>query len=279
MLFKTLKSYDEFGYRVDVGKPSRLYSVMIDKKNKHTISASGGFTITDAFVFMTMERIVKPENIFIIGNAFGLSTIFLAELFPDASIDVIDAEIEGLETKIGSDLTKEINKKEFGNIKLTKGFSPQDLPQAMRAKKYNLIFIDGLHTNEQILLDFYGMLPYCDEKCTIYFHDVAFAKMFESWEIIKKEGSKMGFRSFDLGFTQMGCTTLVKGYDNLIEYLQLISNKFDGPYFIGYDTNDLNRPTDRPFFWDYSFYFLEKLIKRKIKKNIFSLRKKIGLIK
>jgi hypothetical protein len=279
MLFKTLKSYDELGYRVDVGKPSRLYSVMIDKNNKHTISASGGFTILDAFVFMAIERIIKPKNIFIIGNAFGLSTIFLAELFPDAEIDVIDAEIEGLETKIGSDLTEEVNKKDFGNIKLTKGFSPQDLPQAMRAKRYNLIFIDGLHTNEQILLDFYGILPYCDEKCILYLHDVAFAKMFESWEIIKNEGEKAGFKSFEMGFTQMGCTALVRGYNDLIEYMQLISNKFDGPYYIGFESNDLNRPTDRPYFWDYSFYFLEKLIKRKIKKNIFYIRRKFGFIK
>lgn len=275
MLYRTLKSYDKFGYKIDVGKPSRLYSILIDKKNKRSIDASGGITITDAFVFLAMERLIKPYNIFIIGNAFGLSTFFLAELFPNANIDVIEAEIEGFEVKTGSKLTNLINKEFFGNVNLTIGYSPKDIEKAVNANKYNLVFFDGYHTNEQLLLDFNGMLPYLDENCVLYFHDIAFAKMFEAWEIIKSEGINRGFIPFNLGFTQMGCTALVRGYLELIDYMSLISNDFDGPYFIGFSGDDLNQPLSRPFFWDYSFHYLEKLIRIKIKKMLTKFFSKI----
>jgi hypothetical protein len=53
-----------------------------------------------------------------------------------------------------------------------------------------------------------------DDDCIIYFHDVVNCKMLESWSIIKDHSSKNGFLSFEFGFTQMGCTALVKGYPN-----------------------------------------------------------------
>jgi len=42
----------------------------------------------------------------------------------------------------------------FSRVQLTKGFSPQDLDRACHADAYDFIFIDGGHTNDQLVADF-----------------------------------------------------------------------------------------------------------------------------
>jgi hypothetical protein len=154
MLFKVLKAYKENGFTVDLGSPSRLYSVVIDDANKRTVNCSGGFTVTDAFVFTAISRVISPERILVIGNSFGLSTFVLAELFPSASIDAIDAEIENTETHLGSNMTWKLSQDYFPNVNLTIGFSPDDLPKVANGKKYNLIFVDAIN-----ILMFFRLIP------------------------------------------------------------------------------------------------------------------------
>ncbi len=261
-----LKAYKTENYKVNMGCPEQVFSVISNEKEKRTLTNSGGLTVTDSFVFSMISKIFEPDGIFIIGNSFGLSTFILADLFPNSEIDVIDAELEGLDVKIGSELTKKLASDFFKNVKLTVGFSPNDLSKSMRRKKYNFFFIDGLHTDEQILLDFEGILPYCDNECVLYFHDVVSCNMLTSWEIIKNKAQMLNFVPFELGFTQMGCTVLVRGNDDLIEYFSNASNPFVGPYKIGFNVSDLDTKLKRPWFWDLSFGHLEKVIKRKLKR-------------
>lgn len=263
-----LKAYAQEGYKIDMGSPGNLFSRLIDLKNKRSTSCSGGCTVTDVFTFDMISKCERLDNIFIIGNSFGLSTFVLADLFPNAKVDVIDAELEGLDVKLGSDLTKKLSKETFTNVNLTVGFSPQDLKSAMRSDMYNFFFVDGLHTNEQILLDFEGILPFCDENCIIYFHDVVSCRMLDSWEIIKQKSAPLGFEPFTLGFTQMGCTVLLRGYPILRDYLKSSSNDFNGPYKIGFKDEKFEYNTQRPWFWDLSFGHLERVIKRKIRRIV-----------
>jgi len=261
-----LKAYRDAGFKVDMGSPGNLFSRLLDIKEKRSTSCSGGCTVTDVFTFTMLSKFSKIDNIFIIGNSFGLSTFILADLFPNSKVDVIDAELEGLDVQIGSDLTKKFANETFKNVNLTLGFSPQNLKSAMRSERYNFFFVDGLHTNEQILLDYEGILPFCDDNCIIYFHDVVSCEMQESWEIIKKSGINNGFRDFTLGFTQMGCTVLVRGFEEVKEYLTLASNDFNGPYKIGFKDEKFEYNVKRPWFWDLSFGHLERVVKRKIKR-------------
>jgi len=261
-----LKAYRDAGFKIDMGSPANLFSRLLDIKEKRSTSCSGGCTVTDVFTFTMFSKFSNIDNIFIIGNSFGLSTFVLADLFPTATVDVIDAELEGLDVKLGSDLTKQLASETFKNVKLTVGFSPQNLKSAMRSEKYNFFFVDGLHTNEQILLDYEGILPFCDDNCIIYFHDVVSCNMLESWKKIKLNAGKKGFSDFTLGYTQMGCTVLVRGFDDVKEYLNLASNDFNGPYRIGFKDEKFEYNANRPWFWDLSFGHLERVVKRKIRR-------------
>lgn len=264
-----LNAYRAEKFIIDMGNPERLYSVLISENEKRTLSCSGGCTVSDTFVFSMIQKVFQPEGVFVIGNSFGLSTFILADIFAKSKIDVIDAELEGLDVPIGSALTKKLADKYFTNVTLTVGFSPKDLKKAMTRSKYNFFFVDGLHTNEQILKDFDGILPFCDSECLIYFHDVACCNMLESWALIKQKSKEQGFDSFDLGFTQMGCAVLVRGNTKLKEYFENCSNSFVGPYRIGFKVSDIETTLQRPWFWDLSFGHLERVVRRKARR-IFS---------
>jgi predicted O-methyltransferase YrrM len=267
MLPKVLTAYKNQGFAVDLGSPHRLYSTIVDVKNNRTINCSGGFTVSDAFLFMAVSKLISPVNILVIGNSFGLSTFVLADLFPDARIDAIDAELENLEPQLGSEITRAIAMEDFPNVSLTIGFSPQDLPKAANGKKYNFIFVDAMHTNEAVLADYHGIRDLVEENCLVYFHDVANCNMSEAWDTIKKHAAGMGFGPFEFGFTQMGCTALVKGYPELVEYFKNAANNFDGPYLNGYTSENKFVKYNRPFFWDLSFSQIEQAFRRRMKRT------------
>lgn len=267
MLPNVINAYAKHGYKVDLGSPAKIYSSMIDIKKNRTINCSGGFTVSDAFLFSSISKLIEPLNVLVIGNSFGLSTFMLADVFPNANIDAIDAELENNEPQLGSEITRKIAKSEFTNVNLTIGFSPEDLPKVANGKTYNFIFVDAMHTNEAILKDYYGIQNMISENCIIYFHDVANCNMFESWGIIKKDAENKGYNSFEFGFTQMGCTALVKGYANLSEYFGKVQNEFAGPYVNEYTSKNRFEKFKRPFFWDLSFSQIEQIIKRKLKKG------------
>jgi len=265
MLPKVLNAYAKLGYSVDLGSPSKLYSSIIDTKKNRTINCSGGFTVSDAFLFSSIAKLIDPLNILVIGNSFGLSTFVLADLFPNAKIDAVDAELDDNEPQLGSEITRTIAISDFNNVTFTKGLSPDDLPKVANGKMYNFIFADAMHTNEAVLKDYYGIQSMIAENCIVYFHDVANSNMFESWSIIKKHAENNGFKAFEFGFTQMGCTALVKGYKNIMEYFSVAQNEFSGPYLNGYTSENKVAKYKRPFFWDLSFSQIEQIIKRKIR--------------
>lgn len=267
MLQKVVDAYAHHGYRVDFGSPDRLYSMIIDLNRKRTINCSGGFTVSDAFMFTSISRIITPQNILVIGNSFGLSTFVLAELFTDSHIDAIDAELENVEPQLGSEITRKISKTHFPNVHFTKGFSPDDLPHVAKGKKYNFIFVDAMHTNEAVLKDYYGIREMIAEDCFVYFHDVANCKMLEAWDQIKVEAHNNKMPAYEFGFTQMGCTAILNGYKDLEKYLSMVQNPFSGPYLNGYTSSNQNIKLKRPFFWDMSFGQLETLVRRKFRRK------------
>eukprot|EP00929_Paragymnodinium_shiwhaense_P051745 TRINITY_DN25998_c0_g1_i3.p2 TRINITY_DN25998_c0_g1~~TRINITY_DN25998_c0_g1_i3.p2 ORF type:complete len:316 (+),score=69.29 TRINITY_DN25998_c0_g1_i3:467-1414(+) len=152
------------------------------------LSSGWGLCAADSELFVRLTKILPAKaDVFIIGNAFGYSSILLALLLA-GHVDALDAEIEGTCNTAGSWLTRKIAKKAGLDLQLTSGFSPQDVPGAMRAQKYGLAFIDGDHTEKQMLLDFYAVEPYMADSAVIVLHDIAsfdldkaVAKLPEEW--------------------------------------------------------------------------------------------------
>ena len=105
-------AYARHGYRVDLGNPSIISARLI--QNGSEVATGGGIPVAATAVFFAISR-VAPElsSWFIVGNAFGYSTLVLADLFPRATIDVIDAETEGAANKTGSSLTRQIALESF----------------------------------------------------------------------------------------------------------------------------------------------------------------------
>jgi predicted O-methyltransferase YrrM len=150
-------------------------------------SPEGGAGLADADieVFVRLRRILPAgTRAFVIGNAFGYSTVVLALLFARGGVgfvDVLDAEAEGDCNSLGTYLTRKIVAEESFAVNLTLGFSPWDVPKAVtRRTKYALAFIDGRHTNDQLLMDFVAIERHLARAAVVVLHDVGTYEMHAS---------------------------------------------------------------------------------------------------
>jgi hypothetical protein len=134
-------------------------------------------------------------------------------------VDAIDAE-----TSMGSDegsaLTKRVAKRLGLDVQVTKGFSPQDLDNACRHPKYTLVFVDGEHTNEQIVKDFIGIKDRLAENCVVFFHDVGLRDMDAGWLKVRQLAQPMGLTGYDMSATDSGSTLLVRNVPTLENMLK-----------------------------------------------------------
>ena len=260
MLPKVIEAYAAQGLRVDMGNPASLPSCLIEKSTGKSLSTGGGISVSDAFLFSTISRMFNPAAIFVVGNAFGLSTFVLAESFPGALIDVIDAEAEGSDNARGSEITRKISQSHFPKVQLTVGYSPQDISKACRVPKYQMAFIDGLHTNEQMVKDFVGLCPFLDDKCVVVFHDVASHNMLDGWNEIIKLSSKNGFIGFEVSWTSFGVCVLVRALPMVQQYFESSAGGFRG---IRYHLGVKSSP-NRPKFYNRTFFEVELYLRRKL---------------
>lgn len=211
------KIYEELGYKIT---KNRLGATIVREKNRDKpLDTGGGFHETDLMLFLKIHDVFPARSIFIIGNAFGYSTFCLGEIFREASIDVIDAEIEGEDNKVGSNLTRKIAERYYPSVRLSIGFSPEDTPKAVRKEVidsggYELIFIDGLHTDDQIYKDFNGISPYLAPKCIVVIHDVGLANLQPGFRAIRESASQIRFNLFisRLIWTHFGTGLLARGF-------------------------------------------------------------------
>jgi hypothetical protein len=173
---KVIELYKNYNYNLTMF--NEVFHLIDNKQTGSGITAK-----EIAYIEQYKNQFTSP-NIFIIGNAFGFSTFAFNYIFDNASIDVIDAEIEGQDNTFGSEITRKIVQDNNFNIQLTKGFSPEDIYKSTRHSKYDIVFIDGFHTNEQILKDYYGIKPYLKNEWICFFHDVTFGNLQHGMDIL-----------------------------------------------------------------------------------------------
>jgi predicted O-methyltransferase YrrM len=226
---KVVKSYNAQGFEVGLGNPDCLLT-RLSRKGR-IVNASAAISISDIQVFQWIADTSPWGRSLVIGNSFGFSTFIIAGLCPGCYVDVIDAEVEGSENRLGSELTRKIAERDFPGVHLTIGFSPNDLPNACRFNNYDFIFIDGLHTNDQLVADFNGIRDLRAENSLVYCHDVGIAKMHEGWSRICSELLEEGDEAFDLHFTSFGSTIVVRGNPALKEVMRLICRPLNEVYY------------------------------------------------
>ncbi|MGD0235503.1 MAG: class I SAM-dependent methyltransferase [Syntrophorhabdales bacterium] len=212
-----IDAYSACGYEVLLSNPDCLTTHLHQKGR--LVNTSAGISLTDILVLQWVGGFAPWRRALVIGNAFGFSTFVIASLSSGCYVDAIDAEIEGSENRLGSDLTRRIANHYFPGVQLTTGFSPQDLTKACRFEKYDLIFIDGMHTSEQLVADFSGIKGRRAESSVVYCHDVGMAGMRAGWDRIKTVLLDQNDGPFELHFTNFGCTMVVSGNPELSDFL------------------------------------------------------------
>ena len=159
------------------------------------LCVGGGLSFTEIYFLECLFKEYTPGNIFIIGNAFGWSTLTMALLNPGAKVVAIDAcpspdELRGIE------VTNALARKSNLNAHAVIGTSPDDVNKIIESHfndQVDFVFIDGEHTSKQLLLDFYACRESTAKKCVFLFHDVINFSMIEAFtEVISSQEDLYG---------------------------------------------------------------------------------------
>lgn len=144
-------------------------------------------------LFGRLVAALEPRTCFIVGNAFGFSSAYIAKVMQahgGEHVVTLDAQTEGDGERcaaIARQLTERID---TSILKNKKGFSPRDLPQAVESDDYDLIFIDGCHGHPAVSDDFEGLKPYARPDTVFVWHDFWFPGVRHS----VKEAVAQGYR-------------------------------------------------------------------------------------
>jgi predicted O-methyltransferase YrrM len=199
---KALQMYESRGFVVRTGLSPWHFHCNLYRNlpfssiflNGTKVGVAGGISFIEMFFFGCLCETIKPTSILVIGNAFGLSTVLISVLNPNAKVVTIDAGTEGVDNSEGNKLTERIAKEEGLNLTVVLGFSPQAVPSTVQTHmggKVDLFFIDGLHTEAQQALDFEACWKISGNKAVYLFHDVINFKMRSCFDRIAGEHPEM----------------------------------------------------------------------------------------
>lgn len=120
-----------------------------------------------------------------------------------------------IDSQNGLELTKRIAEKFNLNLKICVGCSPEDVPSFLGkvlavGGTIDFVFVDGLHTNEQVFRDFHACLPYLSDSAILAFHDILNWNMLSGWQNIVESGQKHNFKAVILRRTASGMGMLYR---------------------------------------------------------------------
>jgi predicted O-methyltransferase YrrM len=125
-------------------------------------------------VFRRLIEAVRPRHAFLIGNAFGFSSAYIAHMMEangGESVVTLDSQTEGDGlrcARIAQQLADELR---LSILTSKQGTSPQDVSTAVLADDHDLVFIDGLHAHPQVTQDFEAILPFTRPEAIFVWHD------------------------------------------------------------------------------------------------------------
>ncbi len=116
----------------------------------------------------------EPAHCFIIGNGFGLSSVWIAKLMEVAggqSVATLDNRSEGDGARCFAVAAHLADRLACRLLHNAYGESPRDLPAHLGPHPYDLIFIDGNHAHPHALHDFLAALPALSPTGILCWHD------------------------------------------------------------------------------------------------------------
>jgi predicted O-methyltransferase YrrM len=144
-------------------------------KDGRSVTDGYGIALSEVQLLEALLPAIAPERIFIIGNSYGFSTLAIALICPQATVVTIDAGVDA-HSRDGLELTEAIAK-DLGldGVKALLARSPENVGSVVEEHLgggIDFAFIDGLHTNEQIVLDSEAVKPFTTAASVLLFHDV-----------------------------------------------------------------------------------------------------------
>lgn len=154
-------------------------------------STSGGIANDEATFLYGICRFIKPKKILVIGNSYGVSTLFLSLVNLDSDLVALDKFRVN-----GNKITRELLK-EFGNKTVIEGSTPEDLVAIIDrylGGTIDFCLIDAVHTNEVQTAEFKILQHYMSKTSVIVFHDVISTNLTESFNQLKDINKAFEFR-------------------------------------------------------------------------------------
>jgi hypothetical protein len=223
---KLLRMYREAGFRIQTGLNSYHFQgwrdapfTLLYQDEKLVETGGGGVSLYEIPFLEHLSLAADFRSIFIVGNSFGWSTLLTGLLWPRAKVVALDCGLSfsrdwaqrllqriveaiaghtptaSVGPDFGIDLTNQLARQHALNVHVVKGYSPQDVPQAVSGhlpSPPDLVFIDGHHTPAQILLDFDAARKIAAPHCVYLFHDVVNWKLAESFAKISQTPGMFG---------------------------------------------------------------------------------------
>lgn len=158
------------------------------RKNRQPACKGGGIAPLEVCFLEVLFADYHPKNLFVVGNAYGWSSVALALANPSARVIAIDACPRPEEAE-GIDFTNLVAKDYGLNLVAEKALSPDDVARVASDHldgPVDFAFIDGGHTNVQQARDFGAVHAIASPDCAYLFHDVINFGLIEGFaEIIR----------------------------------------------------------------------------------------------
>lgn len=143
-------------------------------RDGQSITNGLGIALQEVYLLEHLFARYRPGRVLVIGNALGWSTLALAALLPESRVVALDAGFDRNSLE-GLALTNRIAAAAGWNARAVKGVSPGDVAGVVKAElggPVDFAFIDGLHTNAQIVLDHAAVAAEAAADAVYLFHDV-----------------------------------------------------------------------------------------------------------
>jgi len=147
-----------------------------------------GIALQEIYFLECLFDVFRPRRSLVIGNSFGWSALAVALLDPEAQVIALDAGFDQ-NALAGLELTNALAADAGVRLSAVKGVSPADVPAIARAfdGPIDFAFVDGLHTNEQVVLDWRAAKDVAAPDAVYLFHDVRAMNLDPGIERIRAE--------------------------------------------------------------------------------------------
>ncbi|ASY13844.1 methyltransferase [Candidatus Nanopelagicus hibericus] len=203
-------------------------------------STSGGIANDEATFLYGICRFLQPKKILVIGNSYGVSTLFLSLVNLESDLVALDKFRVN-----GNAVTRELLK-DMHHKTVIEGSTPEDLIAIIDrylGGAVDFCLIDAVHTDEVQTAEFKILQRYMSAKSVIVFHDVISTDLMKSFNQLRDLDNTFDFKLATK--TSSGLGLAIKGdlEPEFESYLAYFTQNLDtvSRFSLAIDTLNLSR--------------------------------------